>query len=261
MPNLSLCLIQTNPYWEDVSKNLELFEKKISTLSKGQVVVLPEMFSTGFSMQSEKLAETMEGETVKWMRKMAQRQGIILIGSVIIKEKEHYYNRLLWVLPNGKTAHYDKRHLFSYAQENEHYSPGRKRLIAQVNGWKIGLFICYDLRFPVWLRQQKKQEAHYDLIIVIANWPASRIQAWDTLLSARAIENQCYVAAVNRTGIDGNNIFYNGHSSIFGPKGEKLKQSDADDIILQQVLDKKEVADTRQQFPFLDDADEFNFKN
>src|SRR5699024_2336192 len=143
-------------HWEDPSKNLTLFEKKISPLSKGQVVVLPEMFSTGFSMQSEKLAETMEGETVKWMQKIARQQRIILTGSVIIKEEEYYDNRLLWVLPNGETAHYDKRHLFSYAQEHKHYSPGESRLIAQVNGWKIGLFICYDLRFPVWLRQQKK---------------------------------------------------------------------------------------------------------
>ncbi len=259
MHNLPISLIQTSPHWEDIPSNLKLFEKKMEGLQSGQVVVLPEMFNTGFSMRAKALAETMEGQTASWMKEQAGKKGIVLTGSLIIEENGQYFNRLLWVLPNGEVAHYDKRHLFSYAKEDQFYSPGKSRLIAQVMGWRIGLFICYDLRFPVWLRQQKKEETQYDLLIVIANWPASRIEAWKTLLRARAIENQCFVAGVNRIGSDGQNIHYNGNSAFYNPLGEEIQKSEDKDTLLHQTLRKEEILSTRTTFPFLNDADAFHF--
>lgn len=261
MSDLSISLIQTAPYWEDVSKNLALFEQKIKELDSGQIVVLPEMFNTGFSMNAASLAEQMDGLTVSWMKNTARRQNIILTGSLIIQENGHYYNRLLWVLPNGDIAHYDKRHLFAFAGEDKVFTAGTSRLIAQVKGWKTGLFICYDLRFPVWLRQLKKATAQYDLLVIPANWPASRINQWDTLLQARAIENQCYVAGLNRTGTDGNKLHYNGHSAIFDPAGNSINSAGNKDGILTQVLKKEKLLQIRRQFPFLEDADEFVWKN
>lgn len=257
MSDLSISLIQTAPHWENSAANLELFEQKIKSLDKGQIVVLPEMFNTGFSMNAESLAEGMDDTTVNWMKKMAREQNIILTGSIIIKEKNYYYNRLLWVLPNGDIAHYDKRHLFSYAGEGERFTAGTSRLIAGVMGWKIGLFICYDLRFPVWMRQLKEAEARYDLLIVPANWPASRITQWDTLLQARAIENQCFVAGLNRIGKDGNHLEYNGHSALYDPVGEVIQSAGNTDQIITCTLEKAQVTNIRQQFPFLDDADDF----
>ena len=200
---LTLTLIQTKLHWEDKEANLQMLEEKIRSISqRTEIVVLPEMFSTGFSMQPEKLAETMEGETVQWMKKIAAKKKIILTGSVIIEENANYFNRLIWMQPNGKSGYYDKRHLFAYAEENQHYTAGSKRLIASVKGWKINLLVCYDLRFPVWSRQSnptpKDGGKEYDLLIYVANWPERRNHAWKTLLQARAIENQCYVVGVKQ---------------------------------------------------------------
>ncbi|HEY6502741.1 MAG TPA: amidohydrolase [Chitinophagaceae bacterium] len=263
MPGLIITTIQTNLYWEDKKANLKNIEEKISGLEeKTEIVVLPEMFSTGFCMQPQKLAETMEGETVQWMRRVAIAKKIILTGSIIIKEEGKYFNRLIWMLPNGQYGVYDKRHRFAYAGENEQYTPGTKRLVASVKGWKINLLVCYDLRFPVWARQQSQPEGpEYDVLIYVANWPERRIHAWKTLLQARAIENQCYVVGVNRTGDDGNNIHYSGESMVVDPMGEVLyHKKDAEDIHT-IILNKDHLNTVREKFPFWKDADHFHILN
>jgi len=259
MSTLSITGIQTKLYWEDKKANLQMFEEKILSISKPtEVVVLPEMFSTGFSMRPEKLAETMEGETLRWMKRMASAKGIVLTGSVIIEESSQYFNRLVWMLPNGDVGYYDKRHLFAYADEDQHYSAGSKRLIASVNGWKINLLVCYDLRFPVWSRQD---QARYDVLIYVANWPDRRIRAWRTLLQARAIENQCYVVGVNRVGEDGNGIHYSGESMVVDPAGETLYQNKDEEDIFTVALDSSDLETIRRKFPFWKDADKFNIEN
>ena len=259
MSTLSITGIQTKLYWEDKKANLQMFEEKILSISKPtEVVVLPEMFSTGFSMRPEKLAETMEGETLRWMKRMASAKAIVMTGSVIIEENNQYFNRLVWMLPNGDVGYYDKRHLFAYADEDQHYSAGSKRLIASVNGWKINLLVCYDLRFPVWSRQD---QARYDVLIYVANWPDRRIRAWRTLLQARAIENQCYVVGVNRVGEDGNGIHYSGESMVVDPAGETLYQNKDEEDIFTVALDSSDLETIRRKFPFWKDADKFNIEN
>ena len=203
MQPLTITLIQTNLHWENKAANLLQLEQKIKAIEeRTEIVVLPEMFSTGFSMNNELLAEDMNGETVNWMKRVSAENKIVLTGSIIIKENENFFNRLIWMLPNGEYGVYDKRHLFGFGNETEHYSAGNKRLIASVKGWKINLQICYDLRFPVWARQNSadKNETEYDVLIYVANWPERRSHAWKTLLCARAIENQCYVVGVNKIG-------------------------------------------------------------
>ena len=244
-----------------------MFEQKINAIrERTEIVVLPEMFSTGFSMDAATLAETMEGDTVQWMQRMAAQKKIILTGSVIIREADHFYNRLLWVLPNGQIGVYDKRHRFAFAGEDNHYTAGNKRLIASVKGWRINLQVCYDLRFPVWARQgtahmqaeSQTTEPEYDLLINVANWPERRKHAWKTLLQARAIENQCYVAGVNRVGHDGNNIHYSGDSMIIDPLGEVLYTKENEEAVHTVLLQKEKLRDTRNKFPFWKDADSFS---
>lgn len=264
MQTLTITLIQTNLAWEDKQANRSMLEQKIKGIrEKTELVVLPEMFSTGFSMKPEVLAETMEGESVQWMKRIAAEKKIILTGSLIIREGEQYYNRLLWVLPNGNLGVYDKRHRFAFAGEDEQYTAGHKRLIASVKGWRINLQVCYDLRFPVWARQSPSPadlahgEAEYDLLLYVANWPERRNHAWKTLLQARAIENQCYVAGVNRVGYDGNQIYHSGDSMVVDPMGEILyTQKDAEDIFT-ITLSKEFLQTTREKLPFLRDADRF----
>jgi predicted amidohydrolase len=269
MSTLSVTTIQTNLHWEDKAANLKMLEEKINSIKdKTEIVVLPEMFSTGFSMKPELLAETMEGETVQWMKRVAAEKKIILTGSVIIEDGGNYFNRLIWMLPNGQHGVYDKRHRFAYAGEDEHYTAGTKRLIASVKGWKINLLVCYDLRFPVWARQAPSQpppkgeeknsaDAEYDVLIYVANWPEKRINAWKTLLQARAIENQCYVVGVNRVGNDGNDIHYSGESMIVDPMGEVLYTKKEDEDIFTMALDKTHLQNVREKLPFLKDADGF----
>ncbi len=266
MSKLRISIIQSPLYWEDKKANLDMLQKKIAELpEKTELIVLPEMFSTGFSMNKESLAESMEGPTVEWMRSTAAEKGAIITGSIIAKEdteeKTTFYNRLIWMLPNGESGVYDKRHLFAYGKEDQHFSAGKKRLIASVNGWKINLIICYDLRFPVWSRQSRSRNSHpepeYDLLIVVANWPSVRSHAWKTLLQARAIENQCYVIGVNRTGIDGRGLQYAGESMIVGPLGEPLKILGEEEDIFSHTLDRENLEQVRLKFPFWRDADEF----
>lgn len=277
MSTLSISLIQSSLVWEDKKANLQQLEKKIMGLGKTEVIILPEMFSTGFSMQPEKLAEDMEGETVEWMRNIASKKRVIVTGSVIIKEKQHYYNRLIWMLPNGEYGYYDKRHLFAFAGEDKQYTAGGKRLIASVKGWKVNLQICYDLRFPVWARQKNEPELmedeedfsgptyqpaepiepEYDLLVYVANWPERRAHAWKTLLQARAIENQCYVVGVNRVGEDGNGINHSGDSMIVDPLGEVLFTKSNDECVHTLTLEREQLDTIRQKLPFLRDGDSF----
>lgn len=264
MKSLRCSLIQTDLVWENKFANLQQLEEKILQLPATEIVVLPEMFSTGFSMRPKDLAETMEGETLQWMKRVARQQKIILTGSIIIEDEGKYYNRLIWMLPNGQLGYYDKRHLFGFAGEQEKYASGNKRLIASVKGWKINLIICYDLRFPVWIRQQqgadiddKTREAEYDLLICVANWPEKRVHAWKTLLMARAIENQCFVVAVNRVGTDGNGIYYSGNSMVINPLGEILVENVHENTALSLELTGEFLKETREKLPFLKDADQF----
>ncbi|RYE25991.1 MAG: amidohydrolase [Sphingobacteriales bacterium] len=252
---LNISVIQPDIFWEDKQANFAQYEKLITGIAdKKEVVVLPEMFSTGFSMAPEKLAEGMNGESVQWMKTMAAKNRCILTGSLIIEEDGNYYNRLLWVQPDGKIWHYDKRHLFGYANEDHHYSPGSKRLIVQVKGFKICLLVCYDLRFPIWARNKDEE---YDVLIYVANWPERRNLAWKTLLQARAIENQSYVVGVNRVGIDGKDIKYSGDSSVFGPLGEPIWQNIGEVTTHTVTLKKEHLTEIRGQFPFLKDADKY----
>jgi predicted amidohydrolase len=285
MSTLTITTIQTDLVWEDKKANLARLEEKISGIREHtEVIVLPEMFSTGFSMNPEALAESMDGPSMDWMKRIAVKKKFILTGSLIIAEEGNYFNRLVWMLPNGEYGYYDKRHRFAFAGENEKYSAGGKRLIASVKGWKINLLVCYDLRFPVWSRQQgsaypaqdppddparsgtlqapssSAPELEYDLIIYVANWPQRRIHAWKTLLLARAIENQSYVVGVNRVGNDGNNIWHSGDSRIIDPLGEILYQGPEKEDIFTCTLRKDKLEETRTRFPFWRDADHFSIQ-
>jgi len=259
MSTLTITGIQTILNWEKPAANRSMFEEKIKNIKeKTEIIILPETFSTGFSMKPNELAETMEGETINWMKRIASEKKSIITGSVIIKENENYFNRLIWMLPNGQSGLYDKRHLFAYAGENAEFTSGTKRLIASVKGWKINLLVCYDLRFPVWARQQAQEdEPEYDLLIYVANWPERRNHAWKTLLQARAIENQCYVVGVNRVGKDGNNIYHSGDSMVVDPMGEILYTKAHEEDIFTVTLQREKLEEVRAKLPFWKDSDNF----
>jgi omega-amidase len=288
MSSLTISIIQPDLKWENRDANLLMLEEKINKLPFTELVVLPEMFSTGFSMRPEILSEKMDGQALQWMQRVASKKKIILTGSLIIEENGSYFNRLIWMLPNGQCGYYDKRHLFGYAGEHEHYSSGNKRLIASVKGWKINLQVCYDLRFPIWARQGRKAIAteaensqikdnrpdednsrmkdvrpeelyspEYDILVYVANWPERRAHAWKTLLQARAIENQCYVVGVNRVGRDGNEINHVGDSMIIDPMGEPLVHLQHDVDVYTLTLEKKNLEELRGKLPFLKDGDSF----
>jgi len=265
MSTLTITTIQAALHWEDKQANLAMFEQKINAIKeKAEIVLLPEMFSTGFSMNPSLLAETMDGPSVAWMKRLSAEKKIVLCGSLIIEENGDYYNRLIWMLPNGVYGVYDKRHLFAYAGEDEHYTPGAKRLIASVKGWRINLLICYDLRFPVWMRQQVydvggdgSPRPEYDLLVCVANWPERRNHAWKTLLQARAIENQCFVAGINRVGKDGKDNYYSGDSMIVDAMGEVLYTKAHEEDIFTITLQKENLEEVRTKLPFWRDADFF----
>ncbi len=262
MSSLTFTIIQTSLYWEQKTLNVQMLEEKINSIKqKTEVVILPEMFSTGFSMKPEQLAEGMDGETIAWMKRISTEKKIILTGSIIVAENGNYYNRLVWMLPNGQMGLYDKKHLFAYANEHKHYTSGNKRLIASVKGWKINLLVCYDLRFPVWSRQshgvEENRGLEYDVLIYVANWPEKRNSIWKTLLQARAIENQCFCIGVNRVGNDGNGIYYSGDSMAVNPLGEVLYHKAHDEDICTITLEKEELEKIREKMPFWKDADSF----
>jgi omega-amidase len=268
MSSLNITLIQTDLHWENKSANLDMLNRQFSSLNEpGHIVVLPEMFTTGFSMCPSGLAETMQGNTIEWMKALSKEKKCILTGSVIIKEdnsdnETQYFNRLIWMMPNGNFGYYDKRHLFAFAEEDRFYSRGEKRTIFSVNGWRILPQICYDLRFPVWSRQQLIRAddtctPEYDVLLYVANWPAKRKHAWRSLLIARAIENQSYVVAVNRIGVDGNNNTYSGNSMVVDPLGEIIFEQENTACMEQITLSKTHLENCRNKFAFLRDADEF----
>jgi omega-amidase len=259
MSQLTISLVQTNLHWENKAANLAMLHEKICGIEKTEVVLLPEMFSTGFSMKPTAMAEKMDGPTVQWMADLAAAKKIIIAGSLIIEDDGKYFNRLVWMQPNGQCGYYDKRHLFGFAEEDKHYAPGSKRLIASVKGFKLNLMVCYDLRFPVWARQQLQQnnEPEFDALVYVANWPERRSHAWRILLQARAIENQCYAIGVNRVGVDGNGIYHAGHSMVVDAMGNVLYEQEHDETMHTITLHKQALDEVRQKLPFLKDSDSF----
>ena len=256
--NLKIAVLQVDLVWENPSENRALFSKKIEHIDQDiDLIVLPEMFSTGFSMNAENLAEVDQGETFKWMQQVASQKKSAITGSLIIKDNGKYYNRLYFIYPDGTFKTYDKRHTFTLARENETYAAGNQRLILEYKGWRICPLICYDLRFPVWARNTED----YDLLIYVANWPETRINAWDTLLQARAIENMSYCIGVNRTGKDGNKHVYNGHTAVYDCLGKAFFENDKESEFTQIVsLDKSHLIETRDKLKFLQDRDSFSLK-
>lgn len=256
---LNIAIIQTDIYWMNTSANLAMLEEKIWEISsKPDLIILPEMFNTGFSKDVIKYAEHPKLTTFKWMQQQAMQTKAVITGSFAVKEGNNFYNRLLWVRPDGSYEYYDKKHLFSFAEENLYFSAGNKQLSVTVKGWVINPFICYDLRFPVWSRNTP---LHYDVAIYVANWPTSRINAWDTLLKARAIENLSYTIGVNRIGTDGNQLDYNGHSAVYSPKGETIQFNENEDTIICCSLSLNELNQFRGKFQAHLDADKFNLQN
>lgn len=256
--DLRVVLIQPDTYWESPEANRSELEEMISSVdSSVDLIALPEMFSTGFSTKPEKIAEPMNFTTLRWMKQMAKRYDAAICGSLVIKEEQNFYNRLLFVKPDGETFFYDKKHLFAYGGEDALYSKGSEKVIIDYKGWKICPLICYDLRFPVFARNKNLE---YDILLYAANWPAKRENVWETLLKARAIENQAYVVGVNRVGIDGNKLDYNGQSTIIDPKGYELKKLGNKSEIAVSTLSKKSLTDYRQKFPAHLDSDDFTLK-
>lgn len=249
---LTVALFQIDLRWNAPSVNLQNIEKYIADNSFVDMVVLPEAFTTGFSVNDIK-AETMDGDTVKWLLALAKQHKVAIVGSLFISEKEKYYNRLLLVSPQGEIQHYDKWHLFNFGKENQSITEGKKAVLFDYLGWKIKPIICYDLRFPVFIRNKE----NYDLILCVANWPQTRIDAWDTLLKARAIENVSYVVGVNRVGNSPDGLIYNGHSNVFSPTGKALLDTNENEKISTVTIAKKTIIATRKIFPFLADGDDF----
>ena len=252
---LTVTTVQIDLIWEDKASNFQ----KINDLLRGcetDLVVLPEMFTTGFSMQPEKLADVFISETLEWMLEKAAAMTAAITGSFICLENGRYYNRLLFVKPDGTFFKYDKRHLFTFGKENEHYTEGSEKLIVEWRGWKICPLVCYDLRFPAWSRNQKAN-GYYDLLLYIANWPAARSLAWKTLLTARAIENQCYAVGVNRVGEDGNGILHSGESSVIDYEGTLLFHHPNTEGVNTTTLFKDKLENFRTKFGFLEDQDSF----
>ena len=255
MNKLKVALVQAELVWEDPEQNRTNLLKEINELNiEVDIIILPEMFTTGFTMNPSEVYETMSGSTVQWMRNIASEKNCAICGSIIIKEDNNYYNRFLFVESNGYVSHYDKRHTFTLAGEDKVYKAGEKKLIIEYKGWKICPLICYDLRFPVWARNVE----NYDLLIYVANWPNTRISAWDTLLKARAIENMSYCIGVNRVGKDSNKLEYNGHSTAFDGLGDELLSTfDAVETIGVIELEKSHLKEIRDRLRFLDDKDSF----
>ncbi len=233
-----------------------MLEEKITDLNT-DLIILPEMFTSGFTMDAAEVAEPVNFTTYRWMKQMAARTNAVVTGSCVIKDGGRFFNRLLWVYPDGVVNHYDKRHLFRMADEHLHYSAGSEKLICDWKGWKIAPFICYDLRFPVWIRNTCSEGFEYDLALFVANWPAPRSKAWDLLLKARAIENSAYVAGVNRIGVDGVDVAYIGGSQVVDPKGEEILFMRDREEVATITLSKSALDAYRKKFPVQDDADTF----
>lgn len=252
MENLKITIIQPNIIWEDAQANLDKYSEFISGIESTDLIILPEMFTTGFSMQPKKLMETMNGLSVQWMKETAKKKDASVLGSLIIEEHGNFFNRALWAFPNGEIKYYDKRHLFTMGQEHLHYASGREKIIIEFRGWKFCPLICYDLRFPVWSRNTE----NYDVLIYLANWPSLRHKNWETLLVARALENQSYLIGVNRSGIDGIGLNYLGGSCVVSPKGF-AEFMDENEGVKTVGISYTELHDFRKSFPVLEDQDSF----
>jgi len=251
--------IQTDLFWENPTKNIAAFEEKINSLPKNtDLVVLPEMFTTGFTMNPKNIAEKIDGNTISWLQEIAVKKQLAITGSIVIQKKNKYYNQLVFVHPTGKVETYTKRHSFTLAGEDKVYTSGSEKLIVTYKGWKICPLICYDLRFPVWTRNTE----NYDLLLFMANWPVKRIKAWDTLLKARSIENMCYTIGVNRTGLDANNYNYSGNSLITDYLGEEISNLPKNKVgIVSATISKKRQDTLREKLGFLNDMDSFSIYN
>lgn len=254
--HLKITIFQAYLFWENIDKNLQNLGLRLSMgiKEKTDLIVLPEMFNTGFSMNTEALAEEMGGKTMQWMTQTAQKYDCVVTGSLIIRDGDNYFNRMIWMLPDGTYSFYDKRHLFGLGDEDKNYTPGRDKVIVDLKGWKIRLAICYDLRFPVWLRNQYQD---YDILLLIASWPDKRSAHWNALIPARAIENQSYVIGANRVGHDGKEIYHSGHSQCIDPMGKTVYYKPEDEDLYTFSISYEELVKTRRGFPFLRDADQF----
>ncbi|MEO5776783.1 MAG: amidohydrolase [Flavobacterium sp.] len=251
---MKIALVQTSLSWENPMENRSHLVQKINGfMEEVDLIVLPEMFSSGFTMNPKAVAETMEGETVSWLQHLAKAKNCAITGSLVIEEKGNYYNRLVFVFPNGDIKTYDKKHLFSLAGEHQFYTAGTKKLIVEYKGFKICPLVCYDLRFPVFSRNAE----NYDVLLYVANWPKPRVNAWDILLKARAVENMCYTIGVNRIGSDNNNHEYVGHSQAVDFLGNYILEPQETEGIFIVALDKEQLLETRKKLAFLDDKDKF----
>lgn len=264
MEDLLVTLVQSDIHWQNTDANLSMYEEKLwAAKPSTDLIVLPEMFNTGFTTDARKFAEPMNGKIFRWMKLIAEQFNAVVTGSFIAAENNQFYNRLLWMEPGGHYHFYDKKHLFSISGENRQFAAGAKSLSFMLKGWKVRPLVCYDLRFPVWARNrmdEKKETLSYDLILYVANWPSSRIQVWDALLKARAIENSSYCLGVNRVGSDGEGIGYNGHSCIYNLRGDSLTGLTEKDEIITVNLSAQFQEDYRRKFPVYLDADDFEIK-
>lgn len=257
MQDLKVTLVQTSQAWEDKMANIKNYEEQLARIKEPtDLILLPEMFHTSFSMNAMELAEKMDGKGVQWLKKQAAKFKSAFATSLIIEEEGKYFNRMVFVKPNGTLSTYDKRKLFGMAKEDQHFSPGLKNTIVTYKGWKILLQVCYDLRFPELCRNKMNdsRETQYDLLLYVANWPEKRSMHWKALLPARAIENQCFVAAVNRVGVDGNNHAYSGDSMVINPLGTITATKSHSDVVITQTLKASELSETHKKMPFLKDA-------
>lgn len=254
---MKIALIQSSLYWENPKQNRDYFEEKINTISDDiDLIVLPEMFTSGFTMNPENVAETMQGETVSLLKVLAKAKNSAITGSLVIEENNNFFNRMVFVFPSGEIQFYDKKHLFTLAGEDKVYTSGTQKIIVDYLDWKICLQVCYDLRFPVFSRNFED----YDLLIYVASWPKTRINAWDVLLKARAIENMCYTVGVNRMGEDNNGYQYTGHSQVVDFLGNCMVEPVESESIFYAELDKEKMLQTRQKLGFLNDRDTFEIK-
>lgn len=254
---ITVTLVQNDLIWENIQGNLSSIQSKLNhSVSYTDLIILPEMFTTGFSMRPAPLAEKMDGLSMQWMHKMATGFDAVLCGSLIIEEQGNFYNRLIWMPPDGNYLYYDKRHLFSLAEEDKVFTSGNKKEVFHWRGWKICPQICYDLRFPAWIRNQEG----YDIFLIVANWPDKRMNAWNTLLRARAIENQAFTIGVNRIGIDGNGYHYTGGSSVIDPMGEPVTEIPDGETISTVTLKHSVLNQIREKLPFLNDRDHYEFQ-
>ncbi|MBA3970568.1 MAG: nitrilase family protein [Bacteroidetes bacterium] len=276
MNDLKVTIIQSDLHWEDKSKNLDMFSRKIAPLSEAtDLIVLPEMFTTGFSMKPELFAESMTGPTIIWMKEKAKEKNCVITGSFICDDNGKHFNRLVWMNADGSYETYDKRHLFRMGDEDNHYGHGDKKIIVELKGWKICPLICYDLRFPVWARntriessnkteesaEKKETDLAYDVLIYVASWPERRCHPWKSLLVARAIENQCYTVGVNRIGNDGNDIYHSGDSVVLNFRGEPVsKTASGKESVETITLNYNDLKEFRKMFPVMLDADDFEIR-